>query len=279
MRDAAALAGISESHGIALGPPEAVGGGCINTCVRCGDYFLKFNRPGFLPQFEAEAFALNALAATGTVRVPGVIGHGLAGEEAYLVLEYLPLRPLTSGAHERLGRELAQLHAHTRPAPGFPIDNAIGATPQPNPPADGWLGFWRDHRLAYMFRLAEAQGYRFKQAGRLMDRLADLLPAGVENSLLHGDLWAGNAACLPDGTPVIFDPASYHGHAETDLAMTRLFGGFSAGFYDSYHEVRPREPGLERRVALYQLYHVLNHLVLFGGGYRGQAERMIDGLV
>lgn len=279
MIDSTTLFQIGENHGITLGRATTVGGGCINRSFRCGDYFLKFNRPAFLPQFEAEAAALEAMAATKTVRVPGVIGQGLAGGQAYLVLEYLPLQSLSASSQERLGRDLAALHGHTHPKPGFAIDNAIGATPQPNTPCVSWLEFWRERRLGHMFRLAEAQGRRFAGAGELLARLDGLLPEDPEHSLLHGDLWAGNAAGLPDGTPVIFDPATYHGHDETDLAMTRLFGGFSTAFYEAYHEVRPPEPGFQQRVALYQLYHVLNHFVLFGGGYGGQAESLIDDLL
>lgn len=273
------LGEIAVRHGITLDGMVSVGGGCINDSFRSGDYFLKFNRPGFLPQFEAEALALKSIEATKSIRVPGVVGHGVAGHQAYLVLEYLPLQSLSNESSEELGHRLAALHRHTSPEPGFAIDNAIGATPQPNTPLESWCEFWRERRLRHMFRLAEARGRTFAGAGALLERLDEFLPTSPPNSLLHGDLWAGNAASLPDGTPVIFDPASYHGHDEADLAMTRLFGGFPPSFYQAYHEERPQSPGYEKRIDLYQLYHVLNHFVLFGGGYAGQAERMIQGLL
>lgn len=277
--EAVGVGEIAERHGIVLSPLTSVGGGCINASFRSGDYFLKFNRPDFLSQFEAEAMALEAIGATKTVRVPGVVGHGLAGDRAYLVLEFLSLEPLSVSSSEELGRRLAALHDHTRPEPGFAIDNAIGATPQPNEPAESWLEFWCERRLGHLFRLAEGRGRQFAGAGELLERLGEFLPESPANSLLHGDLWAGNAAGLPDGTPVIFDPASYYGHDETDLAMTRLFGGFSPGFYRAYHERRPQAPGYEKRIELYQLYHILNHFVLFGAGYGGQAEGMIRRLL
>ena len=184
---------------------------------------------------------------------------------------------------EQLGRGLAFMHRFHAAHFGWHRDNTIGATPQINTPAADWIGFWRKQRLGFQLALARENGYR----GRLLaqgERLLGQLPvffSGHEPrpSLLHGDLWSGNAAFMRDGTPVMFDPAVYYGDREADIAMTELFGGFSADFYRAYDEAYPREPGYATRKQLYNLYHVLNHLNLFGGGYHAQAERMIEQLL
>ena len=175
------------------------------------------------------------------------------------------------------------MHRVTATRVGWHRDNTIGATPQINTPGADWIAFWRQHRLGFQLRLAGENGHR----GRLLtqgERLLEQLPvffSGYEPrpSLLHGDLWSGNAAFMRDGTPVIFDPAVYYGDREADIAMTELFGGFSAEFYRAYDETDPRDPGYATRKLLYNLYHVLNHLNLFGGGYRAQAERVIGELL
>ncbi|MDX1605800.1 MAG: fructosamine kinase family protein [Candidatus Competibacterales bacterium] len=259
-----------------------VGGGCINQAHRFGDCFVKFNAAALADMFAAEADALAELEAGG-VRVPRPIDHGVLAGQAYLALEYLPLQPLSGAAAATLGRQLAGLHRQPRSRFGWHRDNTIGATPQPNPPDGDWLSFWRDQRLGHQLKLAADNGHR----GRLVERGERLLAvlgrllAGhdPQPSLLHGDLWGGNAAMLADGTPVLFDPASYHGDREADLAMTELFGGFGPGFHASYREAWPVDDGYPLRRDLYNLYHVLNHLNLFGGGYRAQAERLIDRLL
>jgi fructosamine-3-kinase len=211
--------------------------------------------------------------------------HGATPRAAFLVLEHLELgRGGGAGAgYETLGRQLAALHRTVRPQFGWDRDNTIGSTPQHNRRDDDWRRFWRERRLGYQLELAATHGHRgrLQQRGeRLLAALPGLL-AGHEPaaSLLHGDLWGGNCAFLRDGTPVIFDPAVYYGDREADLAMTELFGGFPAGFYRAYREAYPLADGYEVRRTLYNLYHVLNHLNLFGGGYRAQAEDMIDALL
>lgn len=263
--------------------PQAIGGGCINQAHRLGDWFVKLNRAERLPMFEAEALALTELAATGTVRVPCPLGHGILEGQAWLALEYLPLRPLSERAAETLGRQLAELHRLPRDRFGWSRDNTIGSTPQPNTPDSDWCRFWRDRRLGHQLRLAATNGHGGslqRRGTRLLDRLDRLLAAHHPRpALLHGDLWGGNAAMTRVGEPVIFDPASYCGDPDADLAMTELFGGFSVRFQAAYREVRPIDDGYTLRRELYNLYHVLNHLNLFGGGYRAQAERMIDRLL
>lgn len=160
---------------------------------------------------------------------------------------------------------------------GFAQDNFIGTTPQPNGWSDDWIDFWHEHRLGFQLRLAEENGYG-GQLQTLGNKLLDSLPAfyagySPQPSLLHGDLWSGNHAFLADGTPAIFDPATYYGDREADLAMTELFGGYPADFYAAYRAAYPLNEDYATRRDLYNLYHILNHANLFGGGYARQAEQ------
>ena len=267
---------------------RAVGGGCINAAavVASGEarYFVKTNRGERLWLFEAEARGLKALAETATVTVPAPVCFGISAGDAFLVLEYLPLTRPTSTCAAALGAKLAALHAVPQPCFGFESDNAIGATPQPNPRCEDWVAFFRRHRLAHQLNLARKAGVGgaglAAKGARLCDRLGGLF-AGHDpgRSLLHGDLWSGNFAALANQQPVIFDPAVYWGDREADLAMTELFGGFPRAFYDAYAEAFPLDSGYPLRRTLYNLYHVLNHLNLFGSGYARQAEDMIDQLL
>ena len=263
---------------------RAVGGGCINSAVILSDgsldYFVKCNDASRLDMFEAEADGLDGLAAAGALRVPEAICWGLAGGASYLVLERLDLEGRTNGAE--MGRRLAALHRSVGKHFGWRRDNYIGATPQPNPESRDWTAFFRDHRLGYQLDLAARNGHaRTLQSGgeRLMAGLDALIDHHPVPSLLHGDLWTGNAGYLPDGTPAVFDPAVYYGDREADLAMSELFGGFGRDFYAAYREAWPLDAGYGTRKTLYNLYHILNHVNLFGGGYLGQARGMIDRLL
>ncbi|MBI5890623.1 MAG: fructosamine kinase family protein [Nitrosomonadales bacterium] len=258
------------------------GGGSINQTFRLegtdGErYFLKLNDAAHLPMFVAEVAGLDALAATNTLRVPQTIAHGIAGEQSYLVLEYLELG--LRGDDPLLGAQLAALHRCKGKAFGFSRDNFIGSTPQPNGWRDNWVDFWREHRLGFQLQLAAQKGLG-GQLQNLGGKLLDCLPAFFEGyapqpSLLHGDLWSGNHAFTAHGAPAIFDPAVYYGDRECDIAMTELFGGFPASFHASYRAAWPLHAGYETRRDLYNLYHILNHANLFGGGYVRQAEQML----
>lgn len=234
-------------------------------------------------RLEAEADGLAWLAKAGAIRVPRFHGLGANDSEAWIELERLDLHPADAASDARMGQSLARLHAMIARSFGLERDNAIGATPQPNAPSDDWIAFWRERRLVFQLVLAEQNGH----GGRLQDRgrrLLEVLPAFFvdyrpQPSLLHGDLWRGNRAMLGDGTPVIYDPAVYYGDREAEIAMTRLFGGFGPRFYAAYDEAWPPDAGRAVRQDLYNLYHVLNHLNLFGGGYRAQAESMIERLL
>ena len=259
---------------------QAVHGGDISQAFKLSDgtrsFFVKTQAAIRHEWFEAEAAGLIELGAANAVRVPRVVCHGVAAGQAYLVLEYLSLKPHGNAA--QLGHLLAQQHRASAPQFGGPRDNWIGATPQPNAWHESWIDFWRDERLGTQLRLAAGNGY-----GGALQTDGDALRANLDAffdgyvpapALLHGDLWGGNHAYLADGTPVIFDPAVYFGDRECDLAMTELFGGFAPAFHAAYREAWPLDAGYAVRRTLYNLYHVLNHANLFGGGYVEQATRM-----
>ena len=282
-------AAISAATGLSFAATGAVaaGGGSIHSAwILTADsrrYFVKLNETGALPMFAAEAEGLAAMQATATVRVPAVVASGLAPGYAFLVLEHLELRGFDRSSGVQLGRTLAALHRCSGRQFGWKTDNFIGATAQENTPADVWPIFFTQRRLLPQLRLARQRGMERKlveQGERLAENVAAFFVAGhPAASLLHGDLWSGNAACLADATPAIFDPAIYYGDREADLAMAELFGGFPESFYAAYREAWPLADGFETRKTLYNLYHVLNHFNMFGAGYLGQARRMIERLL
>ncbi len=231
--------------------------------------------------FEAEADGLRELRDAGEVRVPEVIDCGSSDGESYLLLERFELGRCSPDAARLFGQQLARLHRHTRDRFGWYRDNTIGPTPQHNEQCTDWAEFFRKQRLGFQLDLAAANGYggELQDAGaQLMESCTDLFddyqPAA---SLLHGDLWGGNWGCVGN-EPVTFDPAVYFGDRETDVAMTMLFGGFGREFHAAYEAAWPMAEGHEQRIVLYQLYHVLNHLNLFGRGYLGQALSLIKSL-
>jgi fructosamine-3-kinase len=262
-------------------------GGDINSayCLQGTDkpYFVKLNRADSTAMFAAESAGLAELAATRTVRVPSPIVHGKSAEHAFLVLEHIEFGISSKTSDRHFGQQLALLHQQRQPYFGWHRNNTIGSTPQANTPNDDWIGFWRSQRLQYQLHTAAAKGYR----GHLQAtgaQLCDKLPGFFGGyrplpSLLHGDLWGGNAATDKSGNPVIFDPACYYGDKEADLAMTELFGGFSRDFYAAYQDICPLDQGYATRKTLYNLYHILNHLNLFGSGYLKQSEHMIASLL
>lgn len=282
---------ITEVTGTPLPKPQArsLGGGCINQAYLLSHgearYFVKLNHAAKIAMFEAEQLGLAQMFEIQTIRVPRPIACGVTGDQAYLVLEYLDLGGTGTPASWRtMGQQLAALH-QWQPAAGEPYfgwdrDNTIGDTPQPNPWTRDWVTFFRDHRLAFQFQLAARRGGHFPRQAELLAAIPDLLADHhPQPSLVHGDLWSGNAAITRAGEPVIFDPATYWGDREVDLAMTELFGRFPASFYEGYNEVFPIAAGYERRQVLYNLYHILNHFNLFGGSYGSQANRMMEQLL
>jgi fructosamine-3-kinase len=261
---------------------EGVGG--IRWRLRLGeaDFFVKLDASdsGLL---AAEADGLAALQQAGSVRVPRALHCGVFRGAAYLTMEWLPLAHRHPQSAARLGEVLARQHLQYAARCGWPRHNFIGATPQFNMPSDDWPGFFAEHRLRFQLRLAAENGCRgaLQESGA---QLLEVLPKFFEGyaprpSLLHGDLWGGNWGALPSGEPVVFDPAVYWGDREADLAMTELFGGFGAEFYAAYRQHAPLDPGYPVRRELYNLYHVLNHLNLFGGSYLDQALDMMRRLL
>jgi len=268
-----------------LSGQESTGGGCINQTLRvrygADSYFVKLNSASRADMFAAEALGLRELQNSHTLRVPEAVCWGDDGESAYLVLEHLELGGRDDLA--ALGEGLAAMHRVTRERFGWDTDNTIGSTLQINTCEHDWVDFWRTQRLQFQLQLAAENGH----GGRLQsqgEKLLDAFPAlfvgySPPASLLHGDLWSGNYAFIRSGEPVIYDPAVYYGDREADLAMTELFGGFGADFYAAYRANYPLDAGYGARKTLYNLYHILNHLNIFGEGYRSQAYRMMDALL
>ncbi|TVQ39592.1 MAG: fructosamine kinase family protein [Spirochaetaceae bacterium] len=264
---------------------QSVGGGSINrTSVLTLDdrtrVFLKQNSGSHDRLFEAEAAGLEVLSRAPGPRAARPLALYQAADSQYLALEYIASGSRAAGFWERFGGAMAELHrggAETRY--GFEMNNHIGQTPQINSWHDSWLEFYAECRLGYQIQLARRRG--LVDAGTvaavegIMERLDRYLPEPDSPSLLHGDLWGGNYMVGPDGHAVLIDPAVYWGHREADLAMTELFGGFSAQFYRSYEEAWPLDPGYRERVDLYNLYHLLNHLNLFGRSYAGSVRSII----
>jgi fructosamine-3-kinase len=252
-------------------------------------FFVKSMTGSQAGPLDAEADGLRRLAEASAgagskaIRIPAVHALVDVDRQRFLVLDWLDLKGLSAAGAARLGRQLACVHRDaTGKAFGLERDNWIGGTPQINTPTEDWADFLFEHRLgALIARLVES-GVRFEAA-----TVARLRTAWVRSfpdyqpvpSLLHGDLWAGNAAMLANGTPVVFDPAVHYGDRECDLAMASLFGGFGAEFFEVYEARWPLEPGWERRREFYQLYHVLNHALLFGAGFMDDARRRIERLI
>ncbi|MCC8019396.1 MAG: fructosamine kinase family protein [Rikenellaceae bacterium] len=244
-------------------------------------YFLKKGRRS--AAFRCEASGLAELAAAEGINVPGAVLWG----DDFILSEYIePGRP-ADGFYTELGRMVARLHRRTGPRFGFREDNFIGANPQPNiaegAEATDWAEFYYGKRLKYQLEMALGTGYFGKRVWDILYRLRETVDRMLSHvdeppTLLHGDLWSGNYLCSTTGAPYLIDPAVYYGHRETDIAMTMLFGGFPEEFYRAYDEAYPLQDGWRERVPLYQLYHVLNHLNIFGSGYLRQAESLIGGL-
>ena len=279
--------GLSESLGSVTGLKwvRDLNGGDINQAAliqsKDRNWFVKYRRNAPQGMFQAEALALAEISAAGCIRVPEAIAFGTGNSTSWLVLEYLELT--SSGPASLLGEQLAAMHDVSSDSFGWSHNNYIGTTPQLNNRSGNWAEFWRDCRMKPQLEMAKANGF----GGRLLDRgerlltsldqlMQDHVPAA---SLLHGDLWAGNKAFTSGGQPVIFDPASYYGDRETDIAMTELFGGFEPAFYNAYQTHSPLPAGYPLRRELYKLYHVLNHLNLFGAAYLSRSENIIDGLL
>jgi fructosamine-3-kinase len=288
---------LHDQLGIQLVSRAPVAGGCIHNawCLRTrgdGRLFAKTNRADQLPLLEAEAEGLAALArvAPEALVIPEPLALGLAGEEAVLVLPWLELaRGGASGPWAACGANLARLHRRSLASFGegemgrgfgWSRDNFIGASPQPNGWRDDWGDFFVACRLRPQLRWLARKGSPMNGAERLLETLPSWLEGhSPPPCLVHGDLWSGNAALLAGGGSSLFDPAAHRGDREVDLAMARLFGGFPEAFHRGYGEEWPLPDGWRERVKIYNLYHLLNHANLFGGGYKKQAQSVIHDLL
>ena len=260
-----------------------VGGGCISRTFRLSNdeesFFVKVGEASVEAMFRAEILGLETLRASGELVLPKVICCGHVDDHAFLVLSWEELGGPANYA--ALGNALARLHRKLQGhAFGFDEDNFIGATPQKNTWGESWQSFFFDQRLAFQIELAQAKGGRFPLFSKLYDKGRCLLSDhSVVPSAVHGDLWSGNVSFLSNGTPIIYDVATYFGDREVDLAMSQLFGGFPPAFYQAYEAVWPLAHGFQTRFELYNLYHILNHFNLFGVHYEAQANNMISNLV
>jgi fructosamine-3-kinase len=283
---AAALADALSTQ-IAPQPAARVQGGCINESYRwesrTGALFVKLGSPASREAFAAEAAGLVELARADAVRIPQVRAVGTTRASAYLALEWIDFGNGSARTESLLGEQLATQHRLSSARFGWKRDNTIGSTPQSNEWSPDWVEFFRERRLRAQLELAERNGHSVRlleRGARLLEMMGSYFSSyRPVPSLLHGDLWGGNWGADSTGAPVIFDPAVYYGDREADIAMTRLFGGFSNSFYTAYQRSWPLDQAAGTRRTLYNLYHVLNHLNLFGGGYGEQALSMIDHLL
>ncbi len=264
---------------------KPVGGGCINDAQKAktgtGTFFIKSNSASEYPgMLSAEARGLELLRTAGAIHVPEVIGLHTAEGRDYLVLEWLEPARRSKDFFQAFGHGLATQHRCTHETFGLDHDNYIGSLPQCNESLNDGIRFLVEERIRKQALLALA-GSRLdaslmKRIDKLIDRLPGLVP-GESPALLHGDLWSGNFMTGPDGAAWLIDPAVYYGFRETDIAMTLLFGGFDDPFYNGYNEAFPLLPGWKERVGIHQLYPLLVHVNLFGGGYAGQVSAVLDG--
>jgi len=264
-----------------------VSGGSINESYQVVGaeqcYFIKLNRVDLLTMFEAEYAGLEELYLTQTVSVPRPLLTGIFNDKSFLLLPFVKLGRSNFESEACLGEQLAELHSVQQPFFGWHRENTIGSTIQKNSRTEDWASFWSQQRIGFQLQLALQHGFsgRLQRSGLALLEVMPLFFTDYQPqaSLLHGDLWAGNAAVDQAGLPIIFDPACYYGDREADIAMTELFGGFSAQFYSAYNASFKLDSGYRVRRNLYNLYHVLNHLNLFGGGYLNQAQNLIDQLL
>jgi len=276
---------IEEKLGSKIKSFNSLTGGCISDAYKVttnngSNFFLKFNPSTSNDMFIKEANGLKELAKANAIKIPEVLSF----DEDYILLEYIPTGHRKKNFFEEFGKSFAEMHRFTSESFGFFEDNYIGSNLQKNISDEkektSWVNFYFNKRILFQLQLAEKLGNSTdalrKGISKLEIKIEEIMgETKAESSLLHGDLWGGNYMVDENGNAVLIDPAVYYGHREADLGMTKLFGGFSSEFYRSYNETFPLEDGHEYRENIYKLYHVLNHLNLFGGGYYSQAISLI----
>jgi len=272
---------------------SSVGGGCINETARVetnqGIFFAKWNDAKLFPgMLETEAKGLQLLKVADEIKIPEVIAQKIMGSRQFLILEFIDASPTAPLLKERglrgevfwsdFGKSLAKLHKHTSEKFGADHDNYIGSLPQSNRQHEKWSEFFILERLEPQIKLAhdsqKISNSVSRRFGNLFSQLEKIFPQ-EKPSLLHGDLWSGNFMTGNKGEPVLIDPAVYYGHREMDIAMTKLFGGFSSEFYESYNETLPLENDRETRTDICNLYPLMVHVNLFGGSYATQVESIL----
>lgn len=262
---------------------DAVAGGSIGRCYKLTTqhnkyYFLKiYSGSRAAPMIGAEVQGLTEINKSQALRVPQIISHG----QNYLLLEYIQTAEIKPCFWQKLAHGLVKLHSYKAEEFGFEQNNFIGTSPQMNSYEKTWVEFFWNNRIEYQWQLARANSLSTHKLDQKIESLKSVLPElfqgiDVVPSLLHGDLWSGNYLCDQQQQPVLIDPAVYYGHFESDLAMTKLFGGFANDFYARYFEQRPQAQNYAKREALYQLYHILNHLNLFGSSYYQQSLTLLS---
>ena len=254
---------------------SSVGGGSINETYKVktneGDFFVKKNSVSLYPQmFEKEVRGLQILRATNEIDTPEIIDIGESGNDSFLILKFINTGEKTSSFWDDFGRQIARLHKHTNSYFGLDHNNYIGSLHQHNNKHDNWSDFFREERLERQVKLARNNNAVDRETvtafDRFYTRLGEIFPE-ESPAILHGDLWGGNFMVSETGNPVIIDPAIYYGHREMDLGMSKLFGGFDGQFYLSYNRYYPLENGWEERLNYCNLYPLMVHVNLFGGGY------------
>ncbi len=262
---------------------ERVGGGDINEACRLttdqGSFFLKHNqKPEAASMLEDEARGLELLRQAGTVRIPEVVGSGKTEDGAFLLMEFIDSGRASREGWQAFGRALARLHARPQPYFGLDHDNWIGSLHQGNQACQSFISFYIEQRLQPQLDMALRANRLNQTDAEGFEKLYAALPHRLPNeppALIHGDLWSGNYLFDPHGQAVLIDPAVAYAHREMDLAMSKLFGGFDTAFYQAYHHTYPLEADWEDRMEIYQLYYLLVHVNLFGGGYAGSVRRIL----
>ncbi|MCC5852617.1 MAG: fructosamine kinase family protein [Alkalimonas sp.] len=262
---------------------QQLSGGDINLAYHIfddqHDFFIKLNEKEELEQFIAEAMSLQTIEHRHAIRVPKVICYGQTLDKAFLVLEYIPLIEEHDAGWDALGQAMARMHADSGQAMyGFDWDTCVGRTSQPNKWHGNWSSFFSEQRFGWLLQLLQEQGFGFGKIDALVEQCRQRLNHHQPTpSLVHGDFWRGNLGFTAD-EPVVFDPASYYGDREVDIAFSELFGRFPDSFYQSYQSQYPLDKNYAERKSLYNLYHVLNHAYLFRGSYLVQAQDMVKQL-
>lgn len=242
-------------------------------------FFVKTNTKVCLTHFDAESEGLSHLGSTSLFKVPKIICSGVVSDHSFLVLEYISMSQGEQKDWFKFGQILAEQHkTHTQNMYGWQDDNYIGLTPQSNRWQKKWSQFFSEQRIGYMLQLLAEKGLNFADIDKVVNTIIRLLEGhNPDSSMLHGDLWQGNTGFYKH-QPVLFDPAFYFGDRETDIAMTELFGRFPESFYQGYTDQWPLDDNYQYRKPVYQLFHVLNHALLFGGHYIDSAKLTLKNL-